>query len=496
MVAERVAWTPAVTDALAGGRAVVVLESTVIAQGLPWPENLETARAAESAVRQAGAEPATVAVLGGSVRIGLTDPELVEVARSAATETEIEAVSARDATTADDAIARSRADLAGVRAAWAKANRRDLAPIVAAGRNAATTVSATLWIARRFALEPRVMATGGLGGVHRDAAISFDLSTDLDELARADGALVVCSGMKSILDLSATLESLETRGVLVVGYRTDELPGFLVRSSGLPLEHRVDSPAEAAELVRVHRSLGLPGAIVLTQPVPEVRRPGSRLAPGRPRRRAGQRAVSEHRRQAADAVLARRDPPRHGRAQPPGQLRPPGGQRAPGRRSRRGARLALRPGRVNHGRGPEDRSRTVRRRADACGGRHRSRGTGGAGRRREAAGRAGAGAAAGASGRRSKLLITSSACLRKHDDRRSGSSWPSTTRLPLRSSSDEIIVEIDPLAPSSRRLPMPADCGGFGWYARALGGARSPLEEADHVRVFGKISRESVQLRM
>ena len=114
------------------------------------------------------------------------------------------------------------------------------------------------------------MATGGLGGVHRDAASSFDISTDLDELARSDGSLVVCSGMKSILDLPATLEALETRGVLVVGYSTGELPGFLTRSAGLPLEHRVDSPAEAAELVRVHRSLGLPGAIVLVQPVPEA----------------------------------------------------------------------------------------------------------------------------------------------------------------------------------------------------------------------------------
>jgi pseudouridylate synthase len=268
MVAERVDRTPAVTRALEGRQAVVVLESTVIAQGLPWPENLETARAAESTVRQVGAEPATVAILGGSVRIGLTDPELVEVSRSAATE--IEDASACAPISAGDAIAGTRGKLAGGRPTWTKANRRDLAPIVAAGRNAATTVSATLWIARTFAVEPCVVAAVGLGGVHRDAAISFDLSTDLDELARADGALVVCSGMKSILDLSATLESLETRGVLVVGYRTNELPGFLVRSSGLPLEHRVDSPAEAAELVRVHRRLGLPGAIVLTQPVPEA----------------------------------------------------------------------------------------------------------------------------------------------------------------------------------------------------------------------------------
>lgn len=182
MIAERVAWTPAVTVAMERGRAVVVLESSVIAQGLPWPANLETARAVESSVRQAGAEPATVAVLGGRVRIGLTEPELVEVSRSAATATEIQAASPMDATSADDADGQSRADFAGDRTAWTKANRRDLAAIVAAGKNAATTVSATLWIARRFAVEPRVMATGGLGGVHRDAAISFDLSTDLDEL--------------------------------------------------------------------------------------------------------------------------------------------------------------------------------------------------------------------------------------------------------------------------------------------------------------------------
>jgi pseudouridine-5'-phosphate glycosidase len=270
MIAEKVAWTSAMIDAMAQGRSVVALESTVIAQGLPWPENLDTARAAEAAVREAGAAPATIAVLGGVARIGLTDPELVELARTAATGTGVEPGSTDGVTSVDEAIARSPVDTAGTRGAWAKANRRDLAPIIAAGRHAATTVSATLWIARRFALEPCVMATGGLGGVHRDAASSFDMSTDLDELARADGALVVCSGMKSILDLPATLESLETRGVLVVGYRTNELPGFLTRSTGLPLEHRVDSPAEAAELVRVHRSLGLPGAIVLAQPVPEA----------------------------------------------------------------------------------------------------------------------------------------------------------------------------------------------------------------------------------
>ena len=154
------------------------------------------------------------------------------------------------------------------------------------------------------------MATGGLGGVHRDASASFDVSTDLDELARADGALVVCSGMKSILDLPATLESLETRGVLVVGYRTGELPGFLTRSAGLPLEHRVDSPAEAAELVRAHRALGLPGAIVLAQPVPEPE--AMDPDPLRRRPRAGPRRgpAPGDRRQAADPVLAGSDPRR------------------------------------------------------------------------------------------------------------------------------------------------------------------------------------------
>jgi len=258
MTAERIALTSEVSATLATGRPIVALESTVIAQGLPWPENLETARAAEAAVRGGGAVPATIAVLDGTIRIGLTDSELVSVARIVAT------------TAADVGPELPEEGRGPARHRLKKANRRDLAAIMAQGHSAATTVSATLWIARRFGLGPGVMATGGLGGVHRQAATSFDISTDLDELARADGALVVCSGLKSILDLPATLETLETRGVLVVGYRTDELPGFLARSSGLPLEHRVDSPDEAAALVRIHRDLGLPGAIVLAQPVPEA----------------------------------------------------------------------------------------------------------------------------------------------------------------------------------------------------------------------------------
>ena len=267
MDAENVSRAPFVQGAMARCEPVVVLESSVIAQGLPWPHNLETARAAEAAVIGAGAVPATTAVVDGVIRIGLTDHQILEIAGSATTAGPTEPVES------GDPAARCQQES---RYAWAKANRRDLAAIVAARGCASTTVSATLWIARRFGVEPGVMATGGLGGVHRDASASFDVSTDLDELARADGALVVCSGMKSILDLPATLESLETRGVLVVGYGTSELPGFLTRSSGLRLEHRVDTPGEAADLVLAHRALGLPGAVVLAQPVPE----SEAMAPG------------------------------------------------------------------------------------------------------------------------------------------------------------------------------------------------------------------------
>lgn len=224
----------------------VFLESTVLAQGLPWPDNLETANSMEAAVRAVGAVPLTVAMLDGRVRLGLSPDELERVARAAE--------SAEEAS----------------RERFVKANRRDISAVVARGGCAATTVSATLWLARRFGQGPCVMATGGLGGVHRGAAETFDVSTDLDELAHADGCVVVCSGFKSILDLPATLEVLESRGVAVVGYRTGDLPAFTTVSSGLALEHRVESPTEAAALVRAHRELGLPGALVLANPVPEA----------------------------------------------------------------------------------------------------------------------------------------------------------------------------------------------------------------------------------
>jgi pseudouridine-5'-phosphate glycosidase len=223
-----------VRGALAARRPVVALESTLIAHGLPWPQNLETAREAEAVVRAAGAVPATVAVMDGRIRVGLDDGEVERVASLGQ---------------------------------FIKVSRRELAIAVAGRFNAATTVSATLWVARAVGIG--VMATGGLGGVHRGASATFDVSTDLDELARADNMLVVCSGFKSILDVPATLEALETRGVAIVGYRTHELPMFTAVSSGIKLTSQVETPAAAARVVRVSAELGLPGAVVLAQAVPD-----------------------------------------------------------------------------------------------------------------------------------------------------------------------------------------------------------------------------------
>jgi pseudouridylate synthase len=245
---------PEPLNAAALSPPVVVLESTVIAQGLPWPENLQTARAMEVAVVEAGAHPLTIAILDGEIRIGLTASEIERVARSSADPPDQGDL---DADQAGGPPARG----------FAKANRRDLAIVLAQKRCAGTTVSATLRLAGRSGLWPCVMATGGLGGVHRGAGTTFDISTDLDELSRADGSIVVCSGFKSILDLPASLEALETRGVAILGYRTSELPAFTTSSSGLHLEHRAESPAEVARVARAHRRLGLPGAIVVANPV-------------------------------------------------------------------------------------------------------------------------------------------------------------------------------------------------------------------------------------
>jgi pseudouridine-5'-phosphate glycosidase len=222
---------PEVAAALEARRPVVVLESTLIAHGLPWPANLETAQAAESAVRAEGAIPATVAIWQGRPVIGLDAQQLGQLAQQP-----------------------------DVR----KASTRDLAAAMVQGVFAATTVAATMVLAHRAGL--RIFATGGIGGVHPGAAAAFDISADVTELARTPVA-VVCAGAKGILDLAATLEMLETMSVPVVGYETDEFPAFLLRSSGLPVSARVAAPEEAAALLDMHWCLGGAG-VVLAQPLP------------------------------------------------------------------------------------------------------------------------------------------------------------------------------------------------------------------------------------
>ncbi|MCS6912833.1 MAG: pseudouridine-5'-phosphate glycosidase [Myxococcota bacterium] len=213
------------------GRPVVALESTVLAHGLPWPDGLEVARRAEEVIRMAGAVPATVAVVGGRLRVGLEAATLEQVARGR----------------------------------FVKATVADLGPLIAAGGDGATTVSATLYAAARAGI--RLFATGGIGGVHRGDP--SDVSSDLTTLAREPVA-VVSAGAKAILDLRRTLEYLETLAVPVIGYRTSELPAFYTNQSGLPLEHRVETPAEAAALLAAHFSLGTGRGVLIANPIPEA----------------------------------------------------------------------------------------------------------------------------------------------------------------------------------------------------------------------------------
>ena len=222
-----------VASALAAGRPVVALESSLIAQGLPVPHNLETAVAAELAVRDEGAVPATVAVDAGRLLVGAPMALLERLANPSS--------------------------------GAAKAASRDLAPLLASGRLASTTVSGTMRVAAIAGI--RLFATGGIGGVHRGAAASFDVSSDIDELA-ATPVAVVSSGAKSILDIAATLELLETRRVPVIGLGTDELPAFYSTSSGLRVPHRVDTAGEAAELIGLHLALPGAGGILFVQPPP------------------------------------------------------------------------------------------------------------------------------------------------------------------------------------------------------------------------------------
>ena len=224
---------PEVSAALAAGRPVVALESTIISHGMPYPQNVETALRVEAAVRECGAVPATIAILGGRLKAGLSAEEIEYLGRSGR--------------------------------ALAKASRRDLAPLVARKADGACTVTTTLIVAQMAGI--RVFATGGIGGVHRGAAESFDISADLEELARTP-VMVICAGPKAILDLGLTLEYLETKGVPVVGYGTDELPAFYTRRSGFAVDYRVDSPEELADAFRTQLELGL-GGMLVTNPIPE-----------------------------------------------------------------------------------------------------------------------------------------------------------------------------------------------------------------------------------
>ena len=231
---------PEVAEALAAGGPVVALESTLIAHGLPRGRNLEVARELEDVVRREGAVPATIAVVEGAVRIGLDGPALEALALG------------------ED---------------FAKAGLRDLAPVLARGGSAATTVASTAHLAARTGI--RLFATGGLGGVHRQARESWDESADIPTLARTRIA-VVCAGVKSILDVGATLERLETLNVVVLGFRTDRFPGFYLADSGFPVPWRVETPEEVAAVMAAQEELGLAErAIVVANPLP----PGEQVDP-------------------------------------------------------------------------------------------------------------------------------------------------------------------------------------------------------------------------
>ena len=226
--------SPEVKAALDEGRPVVALESTIISHGMPYPKNVETALLVEQTIRDNGAVPATIAVIGGRLKAGLSHEEIEYLGK----------------------IGR------GV----AKASRRDLPALVARGADGATTVTTTMIIAHMAGIN--VFATGGIGGVHRGAEVTMDISADLEELAQTP-VMVVCAGAKSILDLGLTLEYLETKGVPVIGYGTDELPAFYTRKSGFGVDYRVDSPEQLAAMFRAQRELEFRGGMLVTNPIPE-----------------------------------------------------------------------------------------------------------------------------------------------------------------------------------------------------------------------------------
>ena len=225
--------SPEVEAAVAGGLPVVALESTIISHGMPYPQNVETALRVEETIRQCGAVPATIAIIGGQLKAGLSPDEIEYLGKKGTAVT--------------------------------KASRRDLPVLVARKADGATTVATTMIIAAMAGI--KVFATGGIGGVHRGATETMDISADLEELARTP-VMVICAGAKSILDLGLTLEYLETKGVPVIGYCTSELPAFYTRKSGFKVDYRIDSPEELAEAFRAQREMGL-GGMLVTNPIPE-----------------------------------------------------------------------------------------------------------------------------------------------------------------------------------------------------------------------------------
>ena len=225
---------PEVKAALESGKPVVALESTIISHGLPYPQNVETALNVEKIVRENGAVPATIAIIGGRLKAGLSKDEITYLGKKGYAVT--------------------------------KASRRDLPVLVARGEDGATTVATTMIIAEMAGI--RVFATGGIGGVHRGAEVTMDISADLEELAQT-GVMVVCAGAKSILDLGLTLEYLETKGVPVIGYQTEELPAFYTRKSGFGVDYRLDTPEEVAAAFRAKLEMGLRGGMLVTNPIPE-----------------------------------------------------------------------------------------------------------------------------------------------------------------------------------------------------------------------------------
>ncbi len=225
---------PEVTQAIAQGKPVVALESTIISHGMPYPQNVQTALNVEKIIRENGAVPATIAIIGGRLKAGLTPEEIEYFGKKGR--------------------------------AIHKASRRDLAVLCAKGEDGATTVTTTMMIAHMAGI--RFFATGGIGGVHRGAETTMDISADLEELARTP-VMVVCAGAKSILDLGLTLEYLETKGVPVLGYQTEELPAFYTRSSGFAVDYRMDSPAELAAAFKAQNDMTLGGGMLVTNPIPE-----------------------------------------------------------------------------------------------------------------------------------------------------------------------------------------------------------------------------------